>query len=1074
VTRATAARTRARCAAAVAITVVLGAIGHASPAQAVPLVETSTTLPAGFQQSEVFTGLTNPTVVEFSPDGRVFVAEKNGLIKVFDDLDDVSPTVFADLRTQVHNYWDRGVLGMALDPNFATTSPYVYVYYVHDAPIGGTAPRWGTAGATNDPCPRPPGSTQDGCIASGRISRLKAATTGNVMTGGEQVLVEDYCMQFPSHAGGGMAFGVDGALYVSGGEGANFNAEDYGQFGGTLPDATNPVTPKNPCGDPPGGVGGAMSAPTAEGGALRSQDIRTPATTTDPTGLNGTIIRIDKTTGSPLSSNPLYATGRTPNEKRIVAYGLRNPFRITMRPATSDLYIGDVGSYWWEEIDRISAPTSGVRNFGWPCYEGSNRVGSWDSLNLNLCESLYSSGGVTNPLFAYDHFNPAVPNDRCPTGGASPAGMAFYRGGAYPNAYDGALFYADYNRHCIWVMYPDADGIPDPSTRTNFVTDAIDPVDLKIGPAGDLFYVGHQGSIYRIRYAAPTARATASPTNGPAPLEVTFDGRASTSPIGATLTYAWDLDGNGQFDDATTATAQRVYDAPGVFDARLRVTEPGGLTDTSSAVRITVSNTPPVPTITTPATGTHWRVGQTIAFSGSATDTQDGSIPSSGLSWSLLLHHCSSSIDCHVHGIESYPAVASGSFVVPDHSYPSYLELRLTARDSAGLTATRAVRLDPTTVDLAFAAEPSGLLLSASGVTGQTPFTRRVIVGSRNTVTAPSPQWLGGRLYAFNSWTDGGARTHEIVAPATAATYTARYVQTTVANTCTTATVAAPQRAWLHQALGTGEAHWYRFATTSAHYSRIVLGGLPENYRLDLYTSCTSSPIATSDRVGRHYEEIYRSLAAGTYYVRVSSSGGATSPTAYGLRFTPLKEGVQVLSTQSWLDSAGRVHVAGDILNNTSSRRTGMRITARYYNASNTLIGSSAAYTMVQIVGARTRVPFHVVSTAPAGYHHFALAISAQTTTASGVGRLTVSAAAPSLRGGALHFAGTVRNGNTFTVRNTREVVTIFNAWGGLINAWSAATVPSTLAPGGSASFDVGVAPYSGMNSLRYQTQAIR
>ena len=133
-----------------------------------------------------FSGLTQPIAVQFSQDGRVFVAEKSGIIKVFDGLGDTTPTTFADLRTQVHNYWDRGVEGLALHPNFPAT-PYVYVYYVADAPIGGTAPTWGTAGATSDSCPDPPGGTGDGCVVSGRISRLTAS--GNTMTGPEHVLV---------------------------------------------------------------------------------------------------------------------------------------------------------------------------------------------------------------------------------------------------------------------------------------------------------------------------------------------------------------------------------------------------------------------------------------------------------------------------------------------------------------------------------------------------------------------------------------------------------------------------------------------------------------------------------------------------------------------------------------------------------------------------------------------------------------------------------------------------------------------------------------------------------------------
>ena len=73
------------------------------------------TVPAGFQETTAFSGLTNPTVVKFAPDGKVYVAEKSGLIKVFDGLGDSTPTVWADLRTKVHNFWDRGLLGMTLD-----------------------------------------------------------------------------------------------------------------------------------------------------------------------------------------------------------------------------------------------------------------------------------------------------------------------------------------------------------------------------------------------------------------------------------------------------------------------------------------------------------------------------------------------------------------------------------------------------------------------------------------------------------------------------------------------------------------------------------------------------------------------------------------------------------------------------------------------------------------------------------------------------------------------------------------------------------------------------------------------
>ena len=353
------------------------------------------TYPAGFAEQTVLSGLTNPTVVRFAADGRVFVAEKSGLIKVFDSLADPQPDLFADLRTQVHNFWDRGLLGLALHPNFPD-SPYVYALYTHDAAIGGTAPRWGAPGGTFDGCPTPPGATGDGCVVSGRLSRLTAS--GNSMVGTEEVLIEDWCQQYPSHSVGSLDFGADGALYVTGGDGASFNFVDYGQDG----------NPLNPCGDPPGPPGAVLTPPTAQGGALRSQDLRTPfdptATPLDPTTLDGALLRVDPATGAALPDNP-NAGSSDPNERRIVAYGMRNPFRMGVRPGTNEVWIGDVGWNVWEEINRVTTPTAGVTNLGWPCYEGgmstalpaqplSLRQSGYDAANLSICESLYSAGAL--------------------------------------------------------------------------------------------------------------------------------------------------------------------------------------------------------------------------------------------------------------------------------------------------------------------------------------------------------------------------------------------------------------------------------------------------------------------------------------------------------------------------------------------------------------------------------------------------------------------------------------------------------------------------------------------------------
>jgi hypothetical protein len=202
------------------------------------------------------------------------------------------------------------------------------------------------------------------------------------------------------------------------------------------------------------------------------------------------------------------------------------------------------------------------------------------------------------------------------------------------------------------------------------------------------------------------------------------------------------------------------------------VADSHGATATASTT-VTVGNTAPTAVIDIPSAGTLWRVGDVIAFTGHATDTQDGALPSSALSWDLVMQHCPS--NCHSHVIQTFSGVSGGSFVAPDHEWPSYLELRLTATDSGGLSSTTSLRLDPRVVTLTFQSVPGGMTLTVNGLSGKATFSRTVIVGSTNTVSAVSPQTKGKQQYRFVSWSDGGAQTHTIVAPQAAATYTARY-----------------------------------------------------------------------------------------------------------------------------------------------------------------------------------------------------------------------------------------------------------------------------------------------------------
>ena len=268
----------------------------------------------------------------------------------------------------------------------------------------------------------------------------------------------------------------------------------------------------------------------------------------------------------------------------------------------------------------------------------------------------------------------------------------------------------------------------------------------------------------------PQAVASANPLTGAAPLAVSFNGSSSSDPDGDPLTYAWDLDGNGTFTDATTANPSWTYQSAGRYDAALRVSDGKGGTDTTT---VTIRVGAPVPSIATPSPNLRWAVGDSIGFSGSAVDSSGNPVPASGLRWNLVLLH-GACPECHEHVIATYSGVASGTFTAPDHDYPSDLELRLTATDSSGLSGSTSIRLAPRTVNLTLATVPSGLQVGLNGTAAAAPLTRTVIVGSANSVSAPTPQTLNG-TWTFASWSDGGTASHTVTAPATDSTLTATY-----------------------------------------------------------------------------------------------------------------------------------------------------------------------------------------------------------------------------------------------------------------------------------------------------------
>lgn len=764
-------------------------------------------LPPGFQDEVVFDGLEQPTNFRFAPDGRVFVAEKPGRIVVFDSLSDPTPTVFADLRADVYDNGDRGLLGIELDPKFTSGRPYVYALYTWDHVLGTEwnpdFPEYGEPEDSGDPdCPTQ--NNTHACLVSGRLVRLTedALNPDHAVTEGglpkEKQLLQGWCQQFNSHSVGELRFGADGSLYVSGGDGASYESiPDYGQLG----------TPPNPCGDPPTAKGVSPELepgkprPDAQGGALRSQNLNL---------LNGAILRVDPDTGAALADNPLAALSDVENTRRTVAKGFRNPFRFTRDPETGEMYVSNVGSSEIEEIDRFPAPSSSLYNSGWPCYEGIVRQFQYRNLGLNVCTALYKAEDeekpkTSPPFFSYSHNQTVVPGDECPTdSGSAISGITFYEGSQFPSEYKGALFFADAVRGCTWVMFRGTDGKPDPSTAKRFMREGrVYPgVKLAEGPGGYLYYASlfsdegaGDGEIHRVAYRpnSPVAKLEAKPPyglyDGSGNFKTVIDASTSSDPNGDPLTFEWDLDEDGVYEIKGSAKTQNLTFTEAEQEARekadlspnrviaVRVEDDEGF---SSVARVTVypGDVPPVVTITKPTPSEQWSVGDLVKLDGKGVD--DGVEITTPLPyyWVTRMAHCPDPTNptaCHVHPLETFSGIRRPEFIAPQHDYPSYIEVVLRVSDRRGLSGTATVKFQPRTVDLSLNSNPPGIELLAASTKKPAPFSVAAIDGSEILLSAPPTAVLGGRTYTFSAWSDGGGREHPILVSPALTQYTASY-----------------------------------------------------------------------------------------------------------------------------------------------------------------------------------------------------------------------------------------------------------------------------------------------------------
>jgi glucose/arabinose dehydrogenase len=536
--------------------------GHAIPAGAI-------VVPPGFVVDNVVHGSTFdlPIATAFLPDGRMLVAEKRGRVSVVADGVRAAAPLWAS-ENEVLNLDDRGLLSVAVDPEFAINR-YVYFLYTVDPDTNGV---------------------DDNSDGFGRLTRytVPPAEPLAVDPASRTILMgvdwpSGPLSASPSHTIGHLRFGTDGSLLVSIGDGAHFTQADSG-------------------GLDPAAFGPGKTDPYEDVGAFRSQNILS---------LCGTVLRINPATGHGYASNPYVDGDLTSVPSRVWAYGFRNPFRFELRPGTGSadtaladpgvLYVSDVGWDTYEEIDLVTGPGG---NYGWPCREGPVVKGEYANRQPahSDCSTIGTTptnpAGTTNPLVWWSHHFPGASFPPDELGSTAIAG-SFYQGALYPAAYLGRFFCGEFTRDYMRVFEFSAGNTF--VSAADFADSADRPVHFTTDPVnGDILYVSISSQeVRRIRWTGavggntpPVAVAAASPGAGARPLAVQFTGTGSFDPDVEPLTYQWQFgDGTG----STLANPIHVYNAPGLFAAVLTVRDAAGAMGLDTVV-VAVSESSAFPT----------------------------------------------------------------------------------------------------------------------------------------------------------------------------------------------------------------------------------------------------------------------------------------------------------------------------------------------------------------------------------------------------------------------------------------------------------------------------------------------
>lgn len=606
-------------------------------------------LPAGFYLENVVPGTSfhEPVAVAALPDGRLLVAVKRGVVYTIENGVRL-PEPFLNIEDEVLNQADRGLLGLTLDPAFASNGR-IYLYYGVDRDGTGDYDRFDAFARVTS------------YAASALNPNVADLSTRNVLIG------ETFSTGIPacyySHNGGHLAFGSDGTLLVSTGDAASFDEADSG---GLYPDCFGPD----------------RIDPAEDIGAFRSLRIES---------LAGKILRIDPNTGDGIASNPFYTGDPTDTASKVWAYGFRNAFRFGVRDNGStnpndglpgSVYVGDVGWVNWEEQQVARRG----ENFAWPCYEGPYEHSEYQAATpaTNGCAVMPPR---TDPTYYWNHTDPGQSN---PPGllGFSTLGGAFYTGTAYPEVYRNAYFYGDFVLG--WIGFTQVDADDNFLGHNLFAENFSFPVHISYDPVQQHFLLVDVfgGHISRLGYddpgtnEAPVAVATATPTEGTAPLTVAFDGDDSFDPEGLLLSYSWNFgDGGGSIEPNPT----RFYEAPGLYPVTLTVTDPLGRTGSAYLVITVGSGTgAPQAAIVEPRESFAASPGDDVSLEALAFDPDQGA--------STLAYHWSVS---QVHNSHEHPNFLeadgqTATFTVPEHGATGevvYYHIYLTVTDDDGLTA---------------------------------------------------------------------------------------------------------------------------------------------------------------------------------------------------------------------------------------------------------------------------------------------------------------------------------------------------------------------------------------------------